>query len=170
MYNKKLIPLSLFYSETDFVQQQNFECVGKIIWIFNGINKFYTPGGKKQQRNIIKSSCQATKIHFVHYYMCVCASFFLTVFIFTLANSVVLSFFFALTVKLFRFMCTIIRKYSGGSVDSSAHNDVTTNVHLIQMGCMYVVCVCVSHKLSLHGSTLKTKLNFTQHKTSWLST
>lgn len=50
---KKLLPCSLFYTvirrhTTDFVQQQqqNFGCVGKIIWIFNDINKFNTPGSK----------------------------------------------------------------------------------------------------------------------------
>lgn len=68
----------------------------------------------------------------------------------------------SLTAKLFRFMCTIIRKYSGGSVDSSAQrcddkrssnpNGICANV---------CVCVrCVAHKLSLHGTYTKNETQF----------
>lgn len=90
------------------------------------------------------------QIHFGHYRFYFSFRF---VFVFALSFS-------AAARKLFRFMCTIIRKYSGG-IDNDDDNERS------KTECVCVSCLqCTPNSLYYTGM----ELNFTQHETSWLST
>lgn len=90
------------------------------------------------------------QIHFGHYRFYFSFRF---VFVFALSFS-------DAARKLFRFMCTIIRKYSGG-IDNDDDNERS------KTECVCVSCLqCTPNSLYYTGM----ELNFTQHETSWLST